>query len=821
MKPDTSLHRTLFVSLLLTAFLSIGGLGFFWMFREYQEYLEESRILKENYVNIRKERIRDEVEQVATYVHYMRSTAEEKLRRDIRIRVDEAIALAENLYETYRESKTSQEIGEMIREALRPIRFHEGRGYFFVHDMAGRGILLPFSPELEGKNLWDLQDSKGLYTIRRFTRLIREQGEGYLTWHWYKPGTTEHMSEKIGFAKYFEPLGWWIGTGDYTEDVEKDIQKEVLNWIRRIRFGEDGYIFVYTFDAITLAHYKPENIGLNQWEFTDSRGTKVLQELIRISQQEQGGYLEYVGTVRPSTGQSASKISFVKSVPDWRWMIGTGVYVDEIEKILAGKRLDLSQKIQRYFFCSVLMLSCLFLLVCLVSRYISKKVRKNFGVFSSFFDKSVTEYAPIRDADIFFSEFRRLADSANRMTAERNRIEAEMKKMEEELQRTRKMESLGRLAGGVAHDLNNVLSGTVSYPDLLLMEIPEDSPMRKQLLTIKKSGQKAAAIVQDLLSLARGGIHHQDVLNLNRIAEDYLESPEHRNLLAHHPRIRVISRLAPDLLNIRGSYGHLKKAVMNLVSNAAQSQREGGVITISTENRYVDRPVLGYDTIREGDYAVLRIEDQGPGISSEDIRQIFEPFYTKKVMGRSGTGLGMAVVWGTVHDHGGYIHVENLKEKGTAFELCFLVTREELSGLPQLPVSIAAYRGSGEQILVVDDMEDQREIAQLMLEKLGYRVHTAAGGEEAAAWMKENSADLVVLDMIMEPGIDGLETYKRMLQICPGQKAVIASGFAETERVKAARELGAGRYLRKPYTLENLGKAVKEELRGRGLGNGD
>ncbi len=812
MKSDTSLHKTLFFSMLLTAFLSIGGLECFRMFQEYQEYREEYRMLKENYVNTRKERIREDVEHVISYIGYMRSTAGEKLKQNIRIRADEAIAAAENLYEKYRESKTTQEIGEIIREALRPIRFSQGRGYYFVYDMAGNNVLLPFSPEMEGKNLWDLRDSKGLYTIRRFIQIIREQGEGYLTWHWYKPGNTGHMSEKTGFAKYFAPLDWWIGTGDYTEDVEKDIQKDVLAWINRVRFGEDGYVFVYTFDAITLAHCKPENIGLSQWDFTDSRGVKILQELIRISQQKDGGYLEYTGTIRPSTGQSALKVSFVQSVPDWKWMIGTGVYIDEIEKILAEKQKDTEKEIRRHLFFSVLIFICLLLTILVFSAYISKKVRKNFDVFSSFFEKAVNEYIPIKNEELSFSEFRRLAASANRMIEERNRVEATLKKMEEELQRSKKMESLGLLAGGVAHDLNNVLSGTVSYPDLLLMEIPEDSPLRKPVLTIKKSGQKAAAIVQDLLALSRGGIHQQEVVNLNRIITDCLESPEHRALICHHPHISVISRLEPDLLNIRGSCAHLKKAVMNLLSNAAESRKDGGIITISTENRYIDRPLQGYDTIREGDYAVLRVEDQGPGISLEDMDQIFEPFYTKKIMGRSGTGLGMAVVWGTVHDHGGYIHVENLKEKGTAFELYFYVTREETADRAQIPVSIAEYCGNGEQILVVDDMEDQCEIAKLMLKKLRYRVHTAGGGEDALQWLKENTADLVILDMIMDPGIDGLETYKRMLLIRPGQKAVLASGFAETDRVKAAKELGAGCYLRKPYTLESMGKAVKEEL---------
>jgi len=401
------------------------------------------------------------------------------------------------------------------------------------------------------------------------------------------------------------------------------------------------------------------------------------------------------------------------------------------------------------------------------------------------------------------------------------------KRMEAQLQRAHKMEAIGTLAGGVAHDLNNILSGLVSYPELLLLEIPEDSPLRKPILTIQKSGEKAAAIVQDLLTLARRGIAVTEVVNLNHIIYEYLKSPEHENLRLYNPNVQVEINPETDLLNILGSPAHLYKTVMNLVSNAAEAMPDGGTISISTENRYIDQPISGYDHVEEGDYVVFTVSDTGVGISSEDRERIFEPFYTKKAMGRSGTGLGMAVVWGTVKDHKGYIDLQSTEGKarpprlspaerddggqGTTFSLYFPVTRKELAK-DKSPVTIEDYMGKGESILVVDDVEEQREIASRILKKLGYSVTTVSSGEDAVNYLKDNSADLLVLDMIMDPGIDGLETYERIIELHPKQKAIIVSGFSETERVKKAQRLGAGAYVKKPYLLEKIGIAVRDLL---------
>jgi CheY-like chemotaxis protein len=371
--------------------------------------------------------------------------------------------------------------------------------------------------------------------------------------------------------------------------------------------------------------------------------------------------------------------------------------------------------------------------------------------------------------------------------------------------------------------LNNILSGLVGYPELLLMDTPEKSETRLILETIKKSGEKAAAIVQDLLTLARRGVAISEVIDLNQVVRDYLKSPQMASLQAIHPQLSIRSSLSETVFNIMGSPLHLEKTVMNLVTNAAEAMPEGGEIFLAIKNCYVDRPIHGFETIPEGEYVLLKVADTGTGIPKSDLERIFEPFYTNKQMGRSGTGLGMAVVWGTIKDHNGYIDAHSVQGQGTEFDLYFPITRQD--AVPEIQaLPLERYRGEGELVLVVDDIKEQRDLAEFMLERLGYRVETVASGREAVAFVQRQPVDILVLDMILEPGMDGLEAYRRILSFSPGQKAVIASGFSESERVQEAQRLGAGAYIKKPYRMEQIGLALRQQLDekpGSGSANGD
>lgn len=358
-------------------------------------------------------------------------------------------------------------------------------------------------------------------------------------------------------------------------------------------------------------------------------------------------------------------------------------------------------------------------------------------------------------------------------------LELEIKareKLSAQLKQAEKMEAIGGLAAGVAHDLNNILSGLVSYPELVLMDLPEDSPLREPIETIQNSGEKAAAMVQDLLTLARQGVADKTVLIVNTLVHDYLASPECLTLREAHPHVQITSVLEENPLNVLASPVQLSKALMNLVANAVEAQLVPGEVTVATANRYVDQPLQGFETVSEGEYVVLAVQDTGVGIADADRRRIFEPFFTKKRLGRSGTGLGMSVVWSTVKDLDGFIDIHSTEGKGTRFDLYIPVTRQEIAEVTRR-LTIDDYRGS-ERVLVVDDVAEQREIAASMLGKLGYTVATVSSGEEALVHLQKETIDILVLDMVMDPGIDGCETYRRIIEQYPGQKAIVASGFS-------------------------------------------
>ncbi len=389
--------------------------------------------------------------------------------------------------------------------------------------------------------------------------------------------------------------------------------------------------------------------------------------------------------------------------------------------------------------------------------------------------------------------------------------EAERRELRERLARSQKMEAIGLLAGGVAHDLNNVMLGIVSYPDFLLSQMDPRDALYAPLKTICESGQKAAAIVEDLLTLARRGVTLTALLNFNTVIEEYLHSPEFEKLRGHHPGVQFHSHLDQDPPNVRGSAQHLKRTVMNLVSNAAEAIEGPGSVSITTANCR-RHPLITPDCGETTDgYVRLRVEDDGSGIAREDLEHIFEPFYTKKIMGRSGTGLGMAVAWGAVQDHHGHIDVQSEPGRGTRVDVYLPVAREAPAPQAAAPPRLD-YAGKGETILIVDDVAEQREVAGMILNNMGYATRTVASGEEAVDYLKRNTVDLLLLDMIMEPGMDGLDTYRAVLEIHPHQKAIIVSGFSETDRIRTAQDLGAGAFLKKPYRIEALGRAVRSEL---------
>ncbi len=389
--------------------------------------------------------------------------------------------------------------------------------------------------------------------------------------------------------------------------------------------------------------------------------------------------------------------------------------------------------------------------------------------------------------------------------------------LQEKLARANKMETMGLMAAEVAHDLNNILSGIIGYPQLLLLE-PNLTAQQKEIVgDMFQTGQRAAAVVSDLLTIARGVASNKVVLSVNKVVKGYATSLEARQLKEFYPKVKLELRLEPQAGEIQASEHHLTKILMNLVSNAIEAvppDQDDGLVTIATGHINVGEtpPPLaaGSEPMAPGDYVFIKVQDNGPGIKPEDLDKIFEPFYSNKPKGRSGTGLGLAIVWNTIGDHQGHVNVQSSPE-GTTFTIYF--KRVQQSGpVAQERRKLDDYRGQGQRILVVDDVDIQRKLACKMLSTLGYEALSVPSGEKAVEFLRSEEVDLVILDMIMHPGLNGRETYVEIKKIKPQQKAIIASGMVEAEEVAKAQALGAGDFVKKPYTLEDIAVAVHKAL---------
>lgn len=383
--------------------------------------------------------------------------------------------------------------------------------------------------------------------------------------------------------------------------------------------------------------------------------------------------------------------------------------------------------------------------------------------------------------------------------------------LEEQLHRDQKMKAIGLMAGGVAHDLNNILSGIISYPELLLLDLDKESNIRRPLESIRRSGLDASEVVADLLTVARGIAANKEIIAPNVLIQTYLDSTDFQQLLTSYPLISIKTSLSSELRNISCSPIHVRKCLMNLIINGMEATHGEGTLSIVTENHDQSLP-LSKDKLNlpKEKFSKIVIHDNGSGIAPHDMAHIFEPFYTKKVMGRSGTGLGLAVVWNTMHDHGGTVNVISNKQ-GTTFELYFPSVKADIALRPDQK-DWRDYKGQGEIILVIDDEQRQREIASELLTSLEYTVHTVASGEEAIEYSKNHNADLMILDMIMPPGLNGRLTFEQILKLHPQQKAIIASGFAQDGDVKATLAMGAKAFIQKPYTLLQIAATIHKIL---------
>ncbi len=400
------------------------------------------------------------------------------------------------------------------------------------------------------------------------------------------------------------------------------------------------------------------------------------------------------------------------------------------------------------------------------------------------------------------------------LEAERASADERQRETRDALRRAERMSSLGVLAGGTAEDLSNILLPVVAHAAALQDLLGNTHAGRELAQSILEAGQRATAVLEDLKAIGTSIKYTKEQVSLNQLVSEFVESENCMRLKAAFPDIRFDVKLGDALPSVAGSTHALGRSVGHLLTFIVESMRRGGTLKIETRAERLERAVGRYGVAIPGEYVVLTITDSAPPLSEENMERLFEPFYNRSVMGRQlSSGLGMTFVHRVVTDHGGLIDLHPQAGNGNVYEVYLPIERDAGSETESSP----DYSGR-ECVLLVDDSDVQREEASEMLRDLGYRVLTAANGREAVRLFEavlrqpDQQVDLVVIDLVLGDDFDGVDAYARMVELYPGQPAVLASGFADMFRISEARKLGIRQVISKPYAVETLGAALRAAL---------
>lgn len=357
------------IIVVLTSVVLIGCLFAFLQYWNFKNDIERAR---QNYIDSQKTIARNEAQNVVDYINLTRMFIEEKMKSDLREKCIQAWQIADNIYQSDKNQFSQQQLGKIIKDALRPIRFYKGRGYYFMVSMDGVEQLYPIAPQFEGQNLLGLKDDKGNYVIRDEIAVVKKSEEGFVTDYWRKPGEDKtKLFPKISYVKYFAPLKWYIGCGEYLDNVEHDMQEEVIRNIKETRVGKDGYIFINTFDGkaviINSDKYKE---GDNIRNLTDTKGVKVFEEEYKAISNPEGGFISYQWK-RTDSSENAPEIAYVKSIEVWKWIVGAGVLVNDSDGQLVLEKEYLATQMKKQILIGFLALTVIFLAALFILRRLS------------------------------------------------------------------------------------------------------------------------------------------------------------------------------------------------------------------------------------------------------------------------------------------------------------------------------------------------------------------------------------------------------------------------------------------------------------------
>ncbi len=552
-----------------------------------KKFEKDKEKIRLEYIQKNEELIKQRVYEVYDYIKREQEYTELELRKTLKEAIDTAYNISNTIYQNNLD-KSKDEIKKLVIDALRNVRFNSGRGYYFIYENSGKNILLPHNKELEGTDFWNHQDAKGSYIIKDMTNLLSKNNEAFYEWYWYNPTKPDVQRKKIGLVKNLPQFDWFIGTGEYLEDFEKEVQERVLRNIREIRFGNNGYIFVINYDSIYLSHIRKEFIGQNAIKNNDTvEIKKVIEDLIEISKKGEGFYT-YIQNKKPDNEQSIKKISFVKGLNNWSWMIGTGFYEDDMQRTINDKKEELNQEFRDYLFKTIIFTCILILFLMIISIYFSKILQEKFKKYQ------------------------------NERTKQQNIIAQQAK-----------MAAMGEMIGNIAHQWRQPLSSiSTSATGMKLqkeLNILEDKFLIEGLEQINNSVQYLSTTIDDFRNFYKPDKNKKEF----RILETINKVINLVDLQFRSNGITIIKN-GQDV-KINSFENELIQVLINILNNARDE-------LIKKDKDY--EKLIFIDVLKNQKNLLVQIKDNAGGIPTDIITRIFEPYFTTKNQSQ-GTGIGL------------------------------------------------------------------------------------------------------------------------------------------------------------------------------------
>nr|NJM04787.1 PAS domain S-box protein [Desulfobacula sp.] len=810
-----SLSGTGFLSVLVTILIIAPTIGSFWIFTEYHKKKEDLVKIRAQYIDVYKTRLQDDINNTMGFINYKKSSTEERVKALVREKVQDAYALASHIYGADKTTLPEEALKSRIIETLRTMKWDKGKGYYFIFDHNGATVLNSDIPEMEGYGMMDMKDMDGNFVVRDILSLAKESEPGFYPYRWSKPGSLGINHLKIICMKKFEPFNWVICAGFYLEDMEDTIKGEILDRISQPTGDKDRYTFILEKDGFCLSHPSARYYRKNVIRETTPEIGGIYKKLIDASVEKGMDYVEYP-VEKPSTGVIATKLTYGVFHRELGWVIGTGVYLDDIEKIIETEKSSFNTELKHNILIILWFSFLLVILSLILGFFITNRLYQGMNLFTDFFRKAAVSDTKINEGLLIFNEFKLLGRLANQMVEDRILKEEKLRKamqdtvniqnmlksitdsmpsaliaidqdmkilqwnkkiekttgisaraaegrlltdllpfapqeteviektfrdgipytqtrvmetaekekryeditvyplvthtvkgaviriddttekvrIEEMMIQSEKMLSVGGLAAGMAHEINNPLSGIIGNTDVLKNRLMSDLPANDTaagdigipfsairayadkrslpliLENIRQAAGRAAVIVSDMLSFSRmssAAFSPSDLAELLDKTVQLASTGYDPKKTFDFKTIKITRHYDKTMPPVLCDRSKLQQVFLNILSNGAQAMGE---------TRHLRAPEFALSIGQEGPRAVIRIGDNGPGIPESVRKRIFEPFFTTKGVG-VGTGLGLSVSYFIITSHHqGTLEVESEPGKGAVFIIRLPIRRD-------------------------------------------------------------------------------------------------------------------------------------------------